>query len=82
MCNVVNMRFFITISHFNENNDLGSSKALKWVLIKSSFFSKGLFFTNIMLFVLKYSKQDFIFERTENESKVKSSQQEIDFGFI
>ena len=64
MCNVVNTRFFMTISHFNENNDLGSSKALKWVLIKSSFFSKGLFFTIIMLFVLKSSKQDLIFERT------------------
>ena len=28
MCNVVNTPFFMTISHFNENNDLGSSKAL------------------------------------------------------
>ena len=65
MCNVVNTRFFMTISHFNENNDLGSSKALKWVLIKSSFFSKGLFFTIIMLFVLKSSKQDFVFGRTD-----------------
>ena len=64
MCNVVNTRFFMTISHFNENNDLGSSKALKWVLIKSSFFSKGLFFTIIMLFVLKSTKQDFVFGRT------------------
>ena len=43
MCNVVNTRFFMTISHFNENNDLGSSKALKWVLIRSSSFLKGLF---------------------------------------
>ena len=64
MCDVVITRFFMTISHFNENNDLGSSKALKWVLIKSSFFLKGLFFTIIMLFVLKSSKQDFVFGRT------------------
>ena len=64
MCNVVNTLFFMTISHFNENNDLGSSKALKWVRIKSSFFSKGLFFTIIKLFVLKSSKQDFVFGRT------------------
>ena len=45
MCNVVNTRFFMTISHFNENNDLGSSKALKWVLIWSSFYSKSPRFT-------------------------------------
>ena len=59
-CNVANMRFFMTILHFSENNDLGSSKALKWVIIVL----KGVFFTIIMPFVLEASKHEFVFERT------------------
>ena len=37
------MLFLKIFRHFDENNDLGSSKTLKWVLIQSSFSSKGLF---------------------------------------
>ena len=43
---------------------LESSKAVKWVLIESSFYSKGLFLALIMLFDLKSSKRDFIYART------------------
>ena len=44
---------------------LESSKTPKWVLIQSSFFSIGLFFTITMLFDLKSSKQDFVYALTE-----------------
>ena len=50
MCNVVNTRFFRTISHVNENNDLGSSKALKWVRIflERSFFYYNAFWPQVL----------------------------------
>ena len=47
---------------------LESSKTPKWVLIQSSFFSIGLFFTITMLFDLKSSKQDFVYARTGYET--------------
>ena len=51
ICNFVIMHLFTTLSYFDGNKDFKSSKALKWVLIYSSFYSKVVVFFPIKNFL-------------------------------
>ena len=53
ICNFEIMHLFTTFSHIDGNKDFKSSKALKWVLIYSSFYSKVVFFSPLKFFDLK-----------------------------
>ena len=50
ICNFVIMHLFTTLSYFDGNKDFKSSKALKWVLIYSSFYSKVVVFFPLKIF--------------------------------